>query len=596
MATEITLVPSLDEELQRKEFSITLSFDNRIQEKYTLKTQPPRSSKLVLASESVILNNLSIHEIVKGLDHAANLMYLAYNALSARKSDPLQETVYHLQVALLKATGDATTTVGIFKRQSEAIAKSAFDAYNWLIELEEDMSVAQLKRCGKYAAEMADEANKLAKRFQEIGDGAADAAGKAIVQKVADEKAKKQLLQKIQDTKILQEKTEELQKNIEKDLEEAQKEYEAAREREKVEGDRAFALGLVGAIFGGLASGIGSATQAIIAIKSPIGLPGGYVPPNQSNNNQQSTGSQVNLSAVQKEQQTLSEKLKEKEAEKAAVAREKEDNDKKIKAAEDKINDPDSTPEVKKQAEAEKAEAEKKRADIDARLAKAEAAVNTLVSGLSGISQQLQQLSGQSHSAAETAGKQKMLYYEHKQQLAKENRQALADLKAYSLQIKYTVNDTQNIITAIQSLQFAIQALSGVVAALKNTELFWRNMANYCQYTLTNKDLLEDLEMILERPESKRIKYYSSQSFLKDAIGNIAGWVALNNVCIKYLEAVQEVYSKVNHNIAQTPSDDKAAAQVQQLAVALLDSAQKELAATEEEIANLQREMELVKV
>jgi hypothetical protein len=594
--TEIIIVPSLDENQRKKEYAITLAFDNRVQEKYTINTKPATTSKLVLESEALILNNLSVHEVVKGLDHAANLMYLTYNALAARRNDPLQATVSGLQKSLLDATMEASVTVGVFRTKSSAIIEDAFSAYRWLVQGKESIAIRQLQRCGQSAGEMANEANKLAVRFQAIGNSAQEAAQQAILTKVADENAKKQLLEKLNATKVLQAKTQELQKNLEQDLTAAQKEYEEAREREKVEGERAFATGLVGAIFGALATGVGAAAQAVIAIKSPIGLPGGYVPPNQPNANQQSAGSQVNVSGAEQQKQSLSEQLKQKEAEKTVVFQEKQENEKKIKAAEGKLSDPNATPDMKKQAEAEKQAAEAKRADIDARLAKAEEAVKTVLSGLSNVSQQLQQLSAQSHSAAETASKQKMAYYEHRNQLAAENRKALADLAAYSVEIKYTLDDNKNIVTAIKSLQFAIEALGGVVAALKNTELFWRNMANYCQNNLNNPAFVEDLAFMQSAfTLEERKDYYSSVDFLKGALGNLAQWIALNNVCVQYLQAVNEVYSKVNKNVGNPPSDDKAAAQVNQLAIALLDSAKKELAAAEEEIAYFEREKQALR-
>jgi hypothetical protein len=93
----------------------------------------------------------------------------------------------------------------------------------------------------------------------------------------------------------------------------------------------------------------------------------------------------------------------------------------------------------------------------------------------------------------------------------------------------------------------------------------------------------------------ERKDYYSSVDFLKGALGNLAQWIALNNVCVQYLQAVNEVYSKVNKNVGNPPSDDKAAAQVNQLAIALLDSAKKELAAAEEEIAYFEREKQALR-
>jgi hypothetical protein len=121
-------------------------------------------------------------------------------------------------------------------------------------------------------------------------------------------------------------------------------------------------------------------------------------------------------------------------------------------------------------------------------------------------------------------------------------------------------------------------------------------MANYCQNNLNNPAFVEDLSFMQSSfTLQERQDYYSSVDFLKGALGNLAQWIALNNVCVKYLQAVTEVYSKVNKNVGNPPSDDKAAAQVNQLAVALLDSAKKELAAVEEEIAYLEREKKAIR-
>ena len=135
--SEIILVQPLNEaaEIQRKkELSITLQFDKGVTEKYSISTKPARTSKLVLESEKSILNNLSVREVVKGLDHAADLMYLAYNALAARKNDSLQGTVSGLQKSLLDATMEASITMGVFKTKSSAVVDDAFSAYKWLVQ------------------------------------------------------------------------------------------------------------------------------------------------------------------------------------------------------------------------------------------------------------------------------------------------------------------------------------------------------------------------------------------------------------------------------------------------------------------------------
>ena len=457
------------------------------------------------------------------------------------------------------------------------------------------MALKQLQRCGDTALQMANESQKLADRFQKIVDGSQTAVEAAIAQKVTDQNAKKKLEEKLNLIKSLQAKTVELQKNIQTDLAAAQKEYEEAREKEKVEGERAFITGIIGATVGALASGVGAVAQTVIAIKSPIGLPGGYVPPTQAGGNKPS--GLAPSPEVEQQKESLSKQLQDKEAAKTVIFTEKTENDAQITKAEAIIKDPQSPPQAKADAEQKKAAAEAKRADIDKRLKAAEEAVKTVLSGLSGVSQQLQQISSQSYTAAETASKQKMAYYEHRNKLAAENREALANLAQYVVEIKYTTDDTKNIETAIKSLQFAIEALSGVVAALSQTTLFWRNMANYCKETLGSTSFTEDLAFIQSTfTLEERKDHYSSEDFLKGALVNIAQWVALNNVCDQYLTAVNEVYGKVNKNVGKPPSDDQAAAQVAGLAQAVLKSAQNEAAAVDAEIESFRKQMQTINV
>lgn len=582
--TDIALLPSTDETSRKKELAITLQFDNNKKETYSLKTKPPRTSELVLASEKMILNNLSVREVVVGLNHSADLIYLAYNALAKRT---LQATVSGIQKSLLDATMEATVTMGVFKTKSAAVVEDAFSAYTWLVRGKESLAVKQLQRCGDSASQMADESEKLASRFQKIVDASQIAVEATINEKVNDQNNKKKLQEKLNQIKILQTRTIELQKNVKTDLENAQKEYEEAREREKTEGERAFITGIIGATVGALASGIGSVAQAAIAIKSPLGgLGGGGAATNKPSD-------QVPPPAVIAEKTSLSKQLQEEEAAKTVIYNEKTANDAEIAKDQKIIDDPSAPAQSKEDAKKLQAAGQAKSADIDKRLKAAEQAVKTILSGLGNVSQQLQQISSQSYSAAETASKQKMAYYEHRNALAKENREALASLAQYVVELKYTTDETNNIEMAIKSLEFAIQALSGVVAALSQTTLFWRNMASYCKNTLANPNFVEDLVFIQDSfTLQERQDYYSTEEFIQKAVGNIAQWVALNNVCDRYMVAVTEVYGKVNKNHGNPLSDDQAAANVGKLAQSVLASSQNEQAAVEAEIGSFKLQMQ----
>ncbi|MCV3216442.1 hypothetical protein OGM63_23500 [Plectonema radiosum NIES-515] len=568
----ITIVTPSDDaaELQRQNnFEVTFEFDKGVKEKYKLTTQLKSTDALVLESEKSILNNLSIREVVVGLNHSADLIFLAYNALAKRS---LQKDVSGLQAKLLEATSIAIVTMGKFRDKSIKVADNAFSAYKSMLNCREDMAIDQLKRCGKVAEEMANESDTLAAKFQSLASEAQNAAETAINDKVTDQATKKQLQKKLNSTIALVAQTKKLQEQIGKALTEAQDEYIKAQDREKIEGDRAFITGIIGAVMTPLAAGVGAAAQAVIAIKSPLGLPGGFVDPKKPETGSKPTTEKPSAE-VEKNNESLSDQLKKKEQVKDDIEEEKKTNDAEIEKFEKISTDNKSSEKQKEDAKQKIDELKIKQADINRRLQQAEQAITTLITGLTAASEAMLQVSAQSHSAMQTASKQKMDFYKHRNELAKQNRDALADLEKYAVEIQHTTEDTNNLSVAIQSLEFAIRALHGVVAALTETSLFWRNMANYCKEKLANTDLVENIELIKKYSVETRKEYYSSEDFISQALINVAQWVALNNVCVAYIQEVNKVYTKVSDNHKEAPSDEQAADQVAKLADKVFKSA-----------------------
>ncbi|MFB2934300.1 hypothetical protein ACE1B6_03400 [Aerosakkonemataceae cyanobacterium BLCC-F154] len=594
--SDIVLISSEDDPEQSQRIntlSIDLEFEpEEIREKYSLKAKPGRTSKLVLSCQESILNNISINRIAEGLNQAADLMYVAYNALSGSE---IQATVSGLQKLLMDATAEASITIKSFKDKTdpnkpESVVNQAFDGFSRLFQGQESFGITKLVRCGKVAEKMAVDANNLAQRFQAIVDKAQLAAEAAIKEKVADEATRKKLQEKLSLVQAVKQSTEVLQSNIQTELTKVQEEYEQAREREKVEGERAFITGIVGATVGALAAGVGSVAQAIIAVKSPVGLPGGYVPPTQPGGNK--PNGQAPSPEVQQQKESLTKELQEKQAAKAAIDREKKENEAKIAKAEAISKDTQSTAQAKAEAEKEKSACEAKRADIEQRLKKAQEAIDNLTSGLGNVSAQLAQISTQSYSAAETASKQKMAYYEHRNKLAEQNREALANLAQYAVELKYTTDATKNIEMAIRSLEFAITALNGVVSELKKTVVFWQNMANYCKDNLAGTSLTEDIKYIEQNydPMNRKLEY-AKPLIIYTAVYNIAQWVALYNVCDQYLIEVQKVFDKVNTNHAHPIPEAQLPVELPKLAQKVLDSTEKQTVAVDSEIRSLELEM-----
>ncbi|XWK86700.1 MAG: hypothetical protein U7127_21215 [Phormidium sp.] len=143
---------------------------NGTEEKYSLEKPPEINSCLVQESRQYILQNLSINSLVLDLTNAADLMFLAYNALAGTQ---VQSKVSGLQKSLLDISGDCTNILEIFGIQSQEVTKSLIKIYKWLLAGEdklERLALVEIKRCGKIAGDMANQAQELAGRFQHLGN------------------------------------------------------------------------------------------------------------------------------------------------------------------------------------------------------------------------------------------------------------------------------------------------------------------------------------------------------------------------------------------------------------------------------------------
>jgi hypothetical protein len=91
--SQITVVQNLPDDR-----SIKLSIEGQ-EEVYSLKNPPAVTSHLVLASQKEILQNLSLSSVVSNLANAADLMFVAYNALAGTQ---VQSKMSGLQKSLPK--------------------------------------------------------------------------------------------------------------------------------------------------------------------------------------------------------------------------------------------------------------------------------------------------------------------------------------------------------------------------------------------------------------------------------------------------------------------------------------------------------------
>ena len=81
--------------------------------------------------------------------------------------------------------------------------------------------------------------------------------------------------------------------------------------------------------------------------------------------------------------------------------------------------------------------------------------------------------------------------------------------------------------------------------------LFWEKLQEHCQ-SLAESEIQNQVEGALKLPEEKRLKVWMSKGFKKRVIEFYAGWVALNDVCTKYIEQIKlaqrELYEYLTEN------------------------------------------------
>jgi hypothetical protein len=552
--------------------SIKLSIGGR-EETYSLKIPPAFTSELVRSSEKEILQNLSLSSVVSNLKNAADLMFVAYNSLAGADGGKLQSKMSGLQKSLLVLTSDCITTVQGFVTSTEEIITYTMKSYKWLFDGNEKLAVTQLVRCGEAAGRMADEAQKLANRFEELGNKSQLVLEDSIKEEGLQESKRLEMIQKLEDLKANQVNAKKLQAEIQVSLAEVQQLFEAASQREEKESDRAYTMGMVGAIFGGLSAGLGAAANIFTSVHpatagakaiSQIGA-------GQAAESQRSQESVQNSDLVKKSEAA--------QAEKSKLEAENKENEAKIKQAEGIIKDT-KDPAIKAQTEKELTDSLAKREVLKGKIAEATKALSSISEGLKQSSAIFDKLSGQAQSNAELASKQKMDFFKQKNELASENRKTLAALEEYAVRAANSQVDINNTAAAIETLHYAVQALSQIVVALDQSALFWRSMAKYCQ-RLQRSEFLNEVKDLQELDKDKRIEYYSEQDFILSCVMNLSKWVALNSVCQQYLKAVNETYTQVGKNIGTALSITEAQKQAPILAKKILESVRQEMVTLE---------------
>ena len=118
-----------------------------------------------------------------------------------------------------------------------------------------------------------------------------------------------------------------------------------------------------------------------------------------------------------------------------------------------------------------------------------------------------------------------------------------------------------------QALHKAMDGLKILAALMMQAALFWKQMQDHCK-SLSDDKLKEKVENAMTKyDDAKRLKLWTSKPFKIQAVRFYAGWVALDNVCGEYMEAIRETQKDLYKYIQENPSYESAKLRVSDLAL-----------------------------
>jgi len=122
-------------------------------------------SKLVHDSRKQILGVLPMDSLVRNLENAGDLVFLAFNAAAGTE---IQSGVAEIQFSLHKISGQCVNTFDIYISQCQEIMIALIKIYKYLLAGKEALATIQLGYCAKIANQMGIYAKNLGESFENL--------------------------------------------------------------------------------------------------------------------------------------------------------------------------------------------------------------------------------------------------------------------------------------------------------------------------------------------------------------------------------------------------------------------------------------------
>ena len=196
----------------------------------------------------------------------------------------------------------------------------------------------------------------------------------------------------------------------------------------------------------------------------------------------------------------------------------------------------------------------------------------------------------------EAINKNKREALEMRMQQEKERLEAYKKLGEFTVIVKNCEGEEEFAKSSAQALHKAMEGLKILAALMMQAALFWKQMQDHCK-SLADDKLKDKVESAMSKyDETKRLKLWTSKPFKIQAVRFYAGWVALDNVCGEYMEAIKETQAELYKYIQENPTYEDAKKRVGDLALTFQKEIEDAKKACAERDSEMQKEFDSLTV
>ncbi len=504
-------------------------------------SKPIKVTSLVVQNEKRnILHRMDLPTVIANVDNAVDLLDVSYHAVYGF---PVQSRLYGLQKQLMDLNDTGIKVITGFKRKATLAITELASMYGWLLKGAEVVALGKLDAFSDMAADMAEQANKMAEGYQGLANVTSSVLEDVIKENAKQYEKSDHLKQMMAECEAEESNAAALRESLEKRIKALNREYSRMVKQEEAAERHKNTMDIMGAVFGFLGKAIDVAGSAAAG-------QGGTMSNKEMSND--------DIKGQEKELKDKKEKI-EGDLEKA-----KEEKDALQKELDEKIRKKDETEKTEEKEELEKEisgcreNIRKKGEEID-QLERdkksAESMLGKIGSLLSDVGSQMTREAQESASADVARAERMNEIYDEMLRLEEENTKQVGLLAKYAKQMESFVVDQKSIDAAIQALIIATSSLKRAVVAFKDIALFWNSLEESCRALSdsTFKNTIKDLQVL---PKEDRIEYYKDVDIMYPLLCYIAQWTAVASVSEDYLDAAEKTRNHLNETIITADSKD----------------------------------------